>query len=42
MEFLLFGFVALIFKVIEVICERKKFTPSKSFAIGFITVLAAF
>ncbi|WP_017446841.1 hypothetical protein [Gayadomonas joobiniege] len=42
MEILLFGFVALVFKIIEVICVRKKFSPIKSFVISFITVLAAF
>lgn len=42
MEILLVGFVALVFKVTELICEKKQLSVKQSFTYGFFAVLVAF
>lgn len=42
MEILLVGLVALVFKVTELICEKKRFSEKRAFVFGFLAVLVAF
>tara|TARA_B100000929_G_C15435831_1_gene396328 strand:+ start:740 stop:1015 length:276 start_codon:yes stop_codon:yes gene_type:complete len=42
MEIFLVGFVALVFKMTEFTCEKKRVPEKRAFVFGFLAVLVAF